>query len=114
MAYMDNLIETAVEITPNTVAVYPLFNREERVQVENLIPEFQGCFCLSNGVVAFICEGKFFVTPFTQYALYTLQHAGLRQNNFEVPFSDNAYPKAEKCRWAKLLSYAISQQSCIA
>ncbi len=105
---MQQLIEDSVQVTEGMTVVYSQSSKEEKVDyVMKSIPKFNGRYATKNSTVAFIYDGKFFVTPYTIFVVRALRANGLKEEDFSVPFSKYDYPKGEREKWEALWDRAI-------
>ncbi len=76
---------------------------EDRItSVSEIASKFNGFFATNNSTIAFVFDQKFYVTPYTDKAITTLEEACYRRESFYVPFSNGDYPKLEQKRWEQL------------
>ena len=99
---MEDLINDSIRVYTGMIAVYPQFQSEEMIHVEELIPKFPGRFSSNNSTVSFIHNNQFYVTPYTTTVMETLRANGFRKAYFYVPFSNWDYPKQESYKWEQL------------
>lgn len=110
-ANMQELIDDSVQVTAGMTVVYSQSNKEEKVDyVMKNIPKFNGRYATKNSTVAFIYNGKFFVTPYTIFVVRILRANGLEEEDFSVPFSKYDYPKGEEQKWEALWERAIKSR----
>lgn len=65
-------------------------------------------FAQNNGIIAYVCDGKLYVTPYTHDAVLTLEEAGfVRTSNLYVPFSNGDLPQEGALnKWEHLIRRA--------
>lgn len=97
---LENLKKESVRAN-NVIVVYPQL-QQEKVLDCTWAEEYNGCFAVNNGTVAFAIEGNLYVTPYTKAVLRTLQAADFRWEQFYVPFSNWDYPYSKKEEWLRL------------
>lgn len=98
-----SLQENSILVPDGTVAVSP--EGEYRLDVSWASRE-KWHYCVKNAVVAYIMsEGELYVTPIT-WGVQAFLNGRFAEGDFPVPFSDGAYPKEERRRWASLLREA--------
>lgn len=112
---IKELINDSVQVYTGMIAVWPQYQTEEAINFD--VATFNGSYASNNGTLAFVTEGKLYVTPSTRRAYSAL--SGFSQKYFYVPFSNGDYPKNEQFRWKQLREMQESQskecfvQDCI-
>ena len=81
---------------------------EYPLDIAELLPKFNGTFCVNNSTAAFVLDGKVYVVPYTQTVGKILDE-NFKREYFFVPFSNWDYPKNELQVWKKLL-YGADQE----
>lgn len=112
---LEQLINDSVQVYTGMIAVWPQYEKEETIDFD--IATFNRSYASNNGILAFVTDGKLYVTPSTRRAYAAL--SGFSQKYFYVPFSNGDYPKNEQYRWNQLRAMQDSQlkecfiQDCI-
>lgn len=97
MALMEN---GSVEAKSGSFVVCPKICRREILDVSELVRNFSGCYAVKDLTLAFVCEGKVFVSPNTHKVREIMRDACFQQKNFYVPFSsEGEYPLEEERKW---------------
>ncbi len=99
---MDSLKERSVRVYPGTIAVNPVFETEEELELSEHVLKFNGCYATNNSTVCYVIDNKIYATPYTRTKTRSLRSAGFRQDYFYVPFSNGEYPKNERTKWETL------------
>lgn len=64
-------------------------------------------YAYTSRVIAFICEGELYVTPYKEDSLQVIRNSGYKLREFHVPFSQGDAPQGEYGeRWQALLAIA--------
>lgn len=100
-----NLMELkkeSIRVYSGMTVVFPQFHQEENLNIEGLVPKFNGCYAVNNSTVCYVSDNEVFVTPYTREAMYALEEGRFRKEYFYVPFSNWDYPKNEMVTWNQL------------
>lgn len=105
---IEELIEDSLQVYTGMVYLYHGIEYKHDID-ESL--RYEGCYSIRNlkkKVIAFIHNGKFYVTPFTNGAYLILIKSHFESRGFDVPFSDCDLPKdiEEFKKWMQLISEA--------
>ena len=100
----------SIKAKTGDVVVSPQFCAVSRLDLEGIVPKFNGCYAVNNSTVAFVFENEIYVTPETNKVRETLNQAGFRMCCFKVPFSNWDYPRDKKERWEQLREKAREAQ----
>ena len=64
-------------------------------------------YAYTSRVIAFICKGEMYVTPYTNESLEIVRNAGYKLHEFYVPFSGGDQPLGEYGeKWQELMASA--------
>ena len=96
---IEALIEDSLQVYNGMIVVWQQYKKEERIYLDD-VATLNGSYASNNGTLAFVTDGKFYVTPSTRRAYTAL--SGFSQKHFYVPFSNGDYPKSELNRWNQL------------
>lgn len=107
---MTRLVEDSVTISERMIVHFPETDTDvELIGINETLKKFSGkkVYCAENGVIAFIVNGFFYVTPFTGKKLtYLVEKQGFEQADFFVPFSDGGMPRSFENIWKELVDDA--------
>lgn len=84
---MEALMKNSTEIYDGLTVTNGFFTWDVKVG-KNETKERCGKYCINNGVVAFYCAGKLFVTKIIEGVIDTLKSNGFTFDNFYVPLSN--------------------------
>ena len=97
---LGDLIHDSFRVTHGMIAVFPQTGHEVTLSVDFFIAKFNGHYSANNSTtIGFICQNRYYVTPYTARAIATLVENGFIEASFYVPFSASDYPKREAKRW---------------
>lgn len=97
---LGDLIHDSFRVTHGMIAVFPQTGHEVTLSVDFFIAKFNGHYSANNSTtIGFICQNRYYVTPYTARAIATLAENGFIEASFYVPFSASDYPKREAKRW---------------
>ena len=97
---LGDLIHDSFRVTHGMIAVFPETGHEVTLSVDFFIAKFNGHYSANNSTtIGFICQNRYYVTPYTARAIATLVENGFIETSFYVPFSASDYPKREAKRW---------------
>ena len=97
---LGDLIHDSFRVTHGMIAVFPQTGHEVTLSVDFFIAKFNGHYSANNSTtIGFICQNRYYVTPYTERAIATLAENGFIEASFYVPFSASDYPKREAKRW---------------
>ena len=104
------LVEDSVSIHEGMHVYFPETDTvAELTGIDQILKEFEGkrVYCVENGVLGFIANGNFFVTPLTGKKLtFLVEKENFERADFFVPFSDGSLPKSFENVWQELLDDA--------
>lgn len=101
------LMNSSFEVTEGTVESFDDWEEESAINLEEVLSAENKSFAISNDVVAYILNGKFYVAWYTCKLLDKLKEAGFnRIEDLYVPFSYNSYPKGSLDIWTNLKNEA--------
>ncbi len=102
--------EDSVRIRENMKIYFPETGSDvELTGINRAIEKFKGkkVYCVENGVLGFITNDIFYVTPLTGKKLaYLVEEQNFDREEFFIPFSDGGIPKDFKNFWQELLNDA--------
>jgi len=91
---LGDLIHDSFRVTHGMIAVFPQTGHEVTLSVDFFIAKFNGHYSANNSTtIGFICQNRYYVTPYTARAIATLAENGFIEASFYVPFSASDYPK---------------------
>ena len=101
---MKRLIGNSLKVTRGVRAFAPQYNASEEIDTSWIGIEHEKSYCSNNGIVAYVYEGTFYVTPWTGEVDKILSDNGFTRRDFFVPFSNSEYPEdaALKSKWDSL------------
>lgn len=100
MALISLMENGSVEAKSGSIVICPKICRREILDVSELVRKFNGCYAVKDLTLAFVCEGKVFVSPNTHNAREIMRDACFEQKEFYVPFGSNdEYPLEEERKW---------------
>ena len=99
---LEKLKEMSIAINHSTMAIRPKENKKV-IFNPSVDPKMEHCFCSNAGVVAFVTDGKMYVTPYMASVMAVLNREGFTRKTMNVPFSNDEYPIDEKKKWDALL-----------
>jgi len=95
---LGDLIHDSFRVTHGMIAVFPQTGHEVTLSVDFFIAKFNGHYSANNSTtIGFICQNRYYVTPYTARAIATLVENGFIETSFYVPFSALGLPEA----WSK-------------
>ena len=107
---MTRLVEDSVTIHERMTIHFPETDTDaELAGINETLKKFSGrrVYCAENGVLGFIVNDFFYVTPLTRKKLaYLVEEQGFEQADFFVPFSDGGRPKSFGNIWQLLIDDA--------
>lgn len=85
---LGDLIHDSFRVTHGMIAVFPQTGHEVTLSVDFFIAKFNGHYSANNSTtIGFICQNRYYVTPYTARAIATLVENGFIEASFYVPFS---------------------------
>lgn len=96
----------ALKVYCGMITVYPQNKRKERINITDEVMRYENCFSINNSSVAFVYGGEFYVHPYTNGLIDSLESEKLKKAEFDVPFSKWDYPESESEKWFGLLKQA--------
>lgn len=102
MKNMNELKQMAVQVYTGMTVIFPQFKSEDTLNIQEIIPKFNGYYSVNNSTVSFIEDNEMFVIPYTREVMTILANANFHKGHFYVPFSNWDYPKAESYKWFTL------------
>ena len=103
----QELVECSFEVTEGTVESFDFWEQESTINLEDIDNVEDKSFTISNDVVAYVLNGKYFVAWYTGKLMSMLKEAGFhRIEDLYVPFSYDSYPKESKSIWEDLKNKA--------
>lgn len=96
---LGDLIHDSFRVTHGMIAVFPQTGHEVTLSVDFFTSKFNGHYSANSSTIGFICQNRYYVTPYTARAVTALVENGFKEASFYVPFSASDYPKREAKRW---------------
>ena len=107
---MVRLVEDSVSIREGMhVYFQETDTTTELLGINETIKKFSGkrVYCAENGVLGYIVNDNFYVTPLTAKKLaYLVERQDFERADFFIPFSDGGVPKSFESIWEELLDDA--------
>lgn len=101
---VQKLVNNSIQFKNGMTAVWP--NRDYmrfEVKVNFRFSEFNGCFSKKDGVLGFVLDNILYITPAKKKIVDVLVKAGFEETTFQIPFSNEDYPKNEEEKWNELM-----------
>ena len=74
---LGDLIHDSFRVTHGMIAVFPQTGHEVTLSVDFFIAKFNGHYSANNSTtIGFICQNRYYVTPYTARAIATLAENG--------------------------------------
>ena len=115
------LMNSSFEVTEGTVESFDAWEQESVINLEEILCAEDKSFAISNDVVAFVMDGRFYVAWYTCALMDKLKESGFhRVDDLYVPFSYDSYPKGSLDVWNDLKNKAEierqkeAEEDCIA
>ena len=107
---MTRLVEDSVTITDGMTIQYPEIGVETKLTgISKIIESFHNkrVYCVKDGVLGFIANDDFHVTPLTGKKLvYLVEKQNFERAEFPIPLSDGGMPKNYGGIWEELIDDA--------
>lgn len=96
----------SLELVENMPVVWPGRREPTPLKVSNIIKPVKDkkAYAFTAKAIAFVSEGKLYVTPYSKEALDAIRNTGYQLREFHVPFSRGERPQGEYAeRWNQLV-----------
>lgn len=105
------LKDCSFEVTEGTVETFDSWDEESIIDLNGILNVEDKSFEISNDVVAYVMNGKYFAAWHTRKLMGMLEELGFHRNDeLYVPFSYNSYPKGSLSIWNDLKDQADKER----